>query len=78
MSSPQSMANGSSPTTSLASSTAWPLPSGAPWRTKTNLAISARRPHLFEQIEFAGRFQAVLQLEEPIEMILDGAFGARR
>ena len=33
MSSPQSIANGSSPTTSLASKTACPFPSGAPWRT---------------------------------------------
>ena len=69
-------ANGSSPTSARVTSTAWPRPSGSPWRTYEKLIrfeilrISASSSFLPRALEKR------LELDRDVEVILDGVLAA--
>ena len=70
-------ANGSLPTMSRAHQTAWPSPSGACWRVKLMAPASGwslRQDVLLGLL--AARGQRRVELEHPVEMILDHALVA--
>ena len=72
MSSPSITTNGSSPTCLRATDTAWPSPSGSPWRTKWMSARSASSTDLGELAVLPFSRELVLELEVAVEVVLEG------
>ena len=69
---------GSSPTWSRATDTAWPSPSGSPWRTIVDVGEVGDGAHLSQLLVLARLLQAAFQLEGPVEVVLQAALAPAR
>ena len=69
-------ANGSSPTSSRVTSTAWPRPSGSPCRTYAKLIRFEILRISSSCSRLAARLEERLELDRDVEVILDGVLAA--